>query len=100
MYQRREAKRWQQQHFATLAIDIAPVDLAPDVNRDRVLGPFPLFQRLRIELELARRSGKAGAGAAVDFDADRGPTACDDSARRIDRRVLKIVLGTLLFVNP
>src|SRR4029453_844042 len=44
------------------AVDLRPVDMAPRVRRHRVLGPLPVFQRLRVELELARGRGKARGG--------------------------------------
>ena len=47
--------------------------VAPDVAGNCVLGPFPVLQRLRVELELARRRGKADAGVAVDLHTDRRP---------------------------
>src|SRR5688572_2474136 len=45
--------------------------MAADISGDGVLGPLPVLERLREELQLARRRGKPAAGNAVHHHAVR-----------------------------
>jgi len=47
--------------------------VAPRIGGHGVLGPLPVLERRRVELELARRRGEAGAELAVDENADSRP---------------------------
>src|SRR5437867_10981002 len=60
-----------------------PVDVAPDVIRHRLLGPFPRLERLGEELELARRCWEPRVLPPVD----RKSTRLNSSHRTISYAV-------------
>src|SRR5439155_90751 len=66
--ERRQPEGRQQDHLALGAVELRPVDVAPDVVGHRLLRPLPRLERLREELELARRRRKAETARAVDLD--------------------------------
>ena len=100
MDQGRQPEGGEQEELALRAIDRGPVDVAPDVGGERVLGPLPLLERLRVELELARRRGEADARLTVHLDADRSTSPGDEPRGRIHGRARQVLRPERRLVRP
>src|SRR5271167_1777456 len=86
-------ERWQaegrkEKHLAFGAVDVVAMDVALDVAGNGILRPVPVFQRLRIKLEFARRSWKTGDSFTIDLDPDWRSVLLDHVGQRINRATL------------
>src|SRR5580693_2890027 len=88
MNERRQTKRRKEQHLAFGAVDVVAMDVALDVAGNGILRPVPVFQRLRIKLEFARRSWKTSDSFAIDLDSDWRSVLFDYVGQRINRAPL------------
>ena len=66
--------------------------MAPRIGGHGVLGPLPVLERRRVELELARGRGEAGAELAVDENADARPALRGHARHRVHRRAFALGL--------
>src|SRR5579863_2981218 len=90
MNERRQTKGGKKKHLAFGSVDVVAMDVALDVAGNGMLRPVPVFQRLRIKLELARRSGKTSDSVTFDLDSDWRPVLFDYVGQRIDRAPLQV----------
>src|SRR6185503_10969503 len=74
--QNRQSERRDQNVIVVGLIEIAPVDVATHIGRQRILGPLPVGHRLGIELELARGRVEPAKRVAVDHDTDHLIAGC------------------------
>src|SRR5262249_24069608 len=113
----REAEGWNEHHLPFL--EVGRVHVAPDVGRNRVLGPAPLGKRARVELEPAAGRRKTAPDPPIELHTDRSPalgvwlrrrlwddirtagTRCpgEDAAQGIGNRPIQLVPGHLLLVD-
>src|SRR5580693_3873096 len=91
MDERWQAERRKKQHLAFGAVDVVAMDVALDVAGNGILWPVPVFQRLRIKLEFARRSWKTGDRFATDLDPDWGFVLFHYMGQRINRAPLDFI---------
>src|SRR5207245_9783778 len=96
----RQPERRQQHHLTLRAVEVRPVDVAPDVVGHRLLRPLPRLQGLGEELELARRRRESEMAPTVDLDADRLAGLRDHVRDRIDGRAVEVFRSERLLVSP
>src|ERR1700680_526664 len=85
-----QAERGQKKHLAFGSVDVVAMDMALDVAGNRMFRPLPVFQRLRIKFELARRSRKPGDGIAINLNSDWRSVLLYYARNRVNRAPLHL----------
>src|SRR6266542_3523302 len=90
MNQYRQAEGGQERELASRWIQLPPVHMARNISRQGIFRPAPLFQRVRIELELTRRCRETHPWSAVDLNADGGAPFGNHLGHGIDSGTIEL----------